>query len=215
MSEAANREMSGQKVPESGSDTAYARDEEMEGRKARFRVEMKTRRSALTSEERTQADEAICKQVCALPAFEEAEAVFAYLSFGAEVETRGIIEQAWRDGKVVALPRCTAPREMRWFRVADFAGLEKSSLGVEEPPIDDALEVEPSEYTRAIALVPGLTFDSAGYRLGYGGGFYDAFLSEFKGTSVGLCRSVQRSENLVDSGVIDTCDRAVDIVVSD
>ena len=198
-----------------GNGDAVMQGNVIDEQKAALRSKMRVLRGAIPEVERMRADKVICEHVCTLPAFEEAEVVFAYLSFGAEVETRDIIEQAWRDGKTVALPRCTAPRKMRWFRVADFAGLEKSSLGVEEPPIDDALEVEPSEYSRAIALVPGLTFDAAGYRLGYGGGFYDAFLSEFKGASVGLCRSVQRSENLVDLGVIDTCDRAVDIVVSD
>ena len=102
---------------------------------------------------------------------------------------------------------------MRWFRVTDFAGLEMSPLGVEEPPIDDELEIDSAECASGIALVPGLTFDAAGYRLGYGGGFYDAFLSGFPGVSVGLCREAQRSEDLTALGVIADCDKAVDAVV--
>ena len=45
----------------------------------------------------------------------------------------------------------------------------------------------------ALALVPGLAFDAAGFRLGYGGGFYDTFLADFPGTTVGLCRTCQLS----------------------
>jgi len=190
-----------------------SRETQFDERKAALRSKMRAVRSAIPSEERERADAVLCEQVCALTAFEDAEVVFAYLSFGTEVETRGIIEQAWRDGKVVALPRCTAPREMRWFRVTDFNGLEKSSLGVEEPALNDELEVRPADCPRAIALVPGLTFDESGYRLGYGGGFYDAFLSQFAGVSVGLCRAAQRSDDLSALGVIDTCDKAVDVVV--
>ena len=139
--------------------------------------------------------------------------VFAYLAFGEEVETRGIIERAWHDGKEVALPRCTGPREMRWFRVADFNDLEKSPIGVEEPRINEQNEVFPRDHARSLAIVPGLTFDNAGYRLGYGGGFYDTFLEKFSGVSVGICRSVQQRDNLSELGVIEAWDKPVDIVV--
>lgn len=205
----------------SDSKLGAAVDEKMPGdgrideNKAALRKEMRALRSSLTPEERSCADGAISDRVCTLPEYERADTLFAYLSFGAEVETRAIIERAWQDGKEVALPRCTAPREMRWFKVTDFDGLEKSPIGVEEPRICDELEIMPADRASSLALVPGLTFDEAGYRLGYGGGFYDAFLSEFPGVSVGLCRAVQRSANLIERGVIDSCDKAVDVVVSD
>ena len=99
--------------------------------KLQLRAELRALRKSLAPEERTRADSAICEQVCALPAYRDATMVFAYLAFGEEVETRGIIERAWHDGKEVALPRCTGPREMRWFRVTDFNDLEKSPIGVE------------------------------------------------------------------------------------
>ena len=182
-------------------------------RKAALRAEMRAVRGAISPAERQRADDAICGKACSLSQFEEAGIVFAYLSFGAEVETRGILEHAWRAGKEVALPRCVAPREMRWFLVSDFEGLERSTLGVEEPPLDTDREVLPCNRPASIALVPGLTFDDAGYRLGYGGGYYDAFLAGFAGVSVGLCREAQRSSDLRALGVIDSCDRAVDVVV--
>ena len=190
----------------------FVQDEGIEERKAQLRAEMRTLRSSLSPEERNRADSAICEQVCSLPQFKEAHTVFAYLAFGTEVETRGIMERAWSDAKSVVLPRCVAPRQMRWFRVTNLEGLERSRFGVDEPRIDEAAEVMPAECADGIALVPGLTFDAQGYRLGYGGGFYDAFLADFPGTSVGLCRSAQRSESLVGLGIIDTCDRPVNMV---
>lgn len=56
-----------------------------------------------------------------------------------------------------------------------------------------AREVFPAVLPLALALVPGLAFDAVGFRLGYGGGFYDTFLADFPGTTVGLCRTCQLS----------------------
>ena len=74
--------------------------------------------------------------------------------------------------------------------------LERSSFGVEEPPADPAREVTPRDFHTPVALVPGLAFDREGYRLGYGGGFYDTFLPTFPGTSMGLCRAAQLADHL-------------------
>lgn len=99
--------------------------------------------------------------------------------------------------KVVALPRVVpGTRAMRWFSVDSLEGLERSPFGVEEPPADAAREVFPAVLPLALALVPGLAFDAAGFRLGYGGGFYDTFLPTFPGTSMGLCRAAQLADHL-------------------
>ena len=185
----------------------------MNDMKAQLRERLKGARDAMPAAEREAADTAIRDRVLALPEFHEADAVLTYLSFGSEVDTRGIIEEAWGLGKTVALPRCTAPHEMRWFRVASFDGLERSKFGVEEPPLDPATEFHPESAARAIALVPGLAFDAEGYRLGYGGGYYDAFLATFTGTSIGLCRPEQRLESLAAAGALDPHDRPVDVLV--
>ena len=63
-----------------------------------------------------------------------------------------------------------------------------------------------------MALVPGLEFDRQGYRLGYGGGFYDTFLSAFPGVSVGLCRSKFLQDDPIDR---DVHDLSVGIIVTD
>lgn len=67
---------------------------------------------------------------------------------------------------------------------------------------------------RALALVPGLAFDQEGYRLGYGGGFYDAFLSTFPGVSLGLCRKVALLPSLAACGVRAPHDVPVTAVIS-
>ena len=199
--------------------------------KAELRRTYRELRASMGEEARVAADAAIARRVMDLPAFQDADIVFTYLSFGEEVDTRALIEEAWRLGKTVALPRVTGMREMRWFAVEGFDGLETSRYGIDEPPMDETREVLPrgrrdgdddgdgggagsgassDGRPRAIAIVPALTFDPQGYRIGYGGGFYDAFLGDFVGTSIGLCRARQMSREPLPH---DAHDVPVDLVV--
>ena len=163
-------------------------------------------------------DEKIECSVCALPEFRGADVVFTYLSFGSEVPTRSIIEAAWKAGKTVALPRCgERPREMSWHRIRSFAGLERSAIGVEEPACSRETRIDPFHdgSRHAIALVPGLCFDERGFRLGYGGGYYDAFLRDFGGITVGLCREPHMQQSLDDLQALEPHDLPVQIVVTE
>lgn len=182
-------------------------------RKKAARQHFRAVRKSISPEERARIDRAIVEWVMALPEFVACDVLLPYLSFGAEVETRDLIRGAWKAEKVVALPWCVpGTREMRWFRVSSLDNLVKSSFGVEEPVPDAASELDPSGESRILAVVPGLTFDVRGHRLGYGGGFYDAFLSSFAGVSVGLCRSAQLSHEVAG---IEDHDQAVDIVATE
>lgn len=186
--------------------------------KKQMRARMRELREALGKDARAAADAAIAAQVRAHPAYAQAKAVFTYLSVGSEVDTRAIILDAWAAGKLVVVPRVVpGTRTMEWYAIDGFEGLLTTKMGVEEPIPDPARLVMPpggesavsgavvpdsessaahqaGEGVAAVALVPGFTFDAQGYRLGYGGGFYDVFLPAFGGVSLGLCRKAQFSE---------------------
>lgn len=186
-------------------------------RKRKLRRDLKRLRAELGFDVRSAADEGIASRLFALEEFQQANVVLTYLAMGAEVETRQIIRHAWELGKTVALPRCVkGTRLMEWFRVDDLDGLVKSSFGVEEPPRDPQrmLDVSGALGKSVVALVPALAFDRSGYRLGYGGGFYDTFLADFPGNSVGLCREEQLVDDLSVWGVLDAHDISVNVVVS-
>lgn len=182
--------------------------------KKRLRVRMSGIREMLGPEGRAKADAAITDNVLAHPAYQAADFVFTYLSVGSEVDTRSIIRDAWSKGKTVACPRCVPGTNlMEWYRIDDFDNLERGSRGLEEPAADPTkrMEVPPvGSDVSAVALVPGYTFDRRGYRLGYGGGFYDVFLPTFGGTSLGLCRQAQFSEEPLD---VDEHDVPVDFCI--
>ena len=191
-------------------------NERVDERKRELRKHFRKVRKDLGEQGRAEIDAGIEAQLKALPEFAQAEVLLAYLDFGPEVRTRGIIQAAWDAGKVVALPWCVpGTHEMRWFRITSFDNLVRSKLGVEEPVPSSETEQLLGTGERMLALVPGLTFDAAGYRLGYGGGFYDTFLAKFDGVSVGLVREAQVSEDLRAEGIIDAHDLPAQIVVSE
>ena len=185
-------------------------------RKRALRTELKARRAALDPYARERADASIARNVRSTCAWQAARTVFAYLSFGTEVDTRWLVQAAWGADKVVALPWCVPhTRHMRWFIVDSLDGLVRSALGVEEPVPDPQRELQPTGMTDAVALVPGLAFDRQGFRLGYGGGFYDGFLTGFRGTTLGLCRKGFLVDDLGACGVLESHDCSVGMVVTE
>lgn len=180
--------------------------------KQHLRKQFAKARTSLSADERRIADGGIADNLFATPQFQEADAIFTYLSVGEEVDTRHIIEHAWSLGKTVAVPRCIkGSRNMAWHTIESFDNLVKSSFGIEEPA-EDAPAINPAQIGNAIALVPGFAFDDQGYRIGYGGGFYDVFLEQFAGTSIGLCRARFMNEKPLPH---EEHDLAVDLVLTE
>lgn len=165
-------------------------------------------RERLGASYRTEADADIFRVVTKSAPFREAPLVLAYVSVGAEVDTRAIIACSLNAGKVVAAPRCVrGTKTMAWHRIASLDDVRPGFCGLDEPADDDATLLNPARVpASSLALVPGLLFDDAGYRLGYGGGYYDRFLAEFPGVSAGLARERQRVESLEALGARDTFD---------
>lgn len=184
--------------------------------KQTLRTQLLAARRGLGPSMRAQTDAGVRDRVLALPEWQAAPVVLAYLSVREEVDTRTLVAAALAAGKVVAAPRVTGPRELAWYAIEPGEEFERSRMGIDEPyPCEERLVDVAALGSDALALVPGLTFDVHGYRLGYGGGFYDAFLRGFGGVSVGLAREASLVESLDALGVLETHDRPVDIVVTE
>lgn len=184
--------------------------------KKALRARLKAERRELDPVVLATADAAIAARVRALPEWEAAPVVLAYLSMAEEVDTRGLVRAAWAAGKRVAAPRVVGERAMEWHWIEPGSALETSPYGIEEPLAGPGTLVDATELpATSLALVPGLAFDAGGHRLGYGGGFYDAFLGGFTGASVGLCRDASFLESLAALGCLEPHDLAVSFVVTD
>ena len=98
-----------------------------------------------------------------------------FLSFGSEVQTDGIIRWGRENGKRIVVPRCCPEgRRLTPCLIEEFAELETGSYGIREPKAELARPVPAGEIDAV--LIPAVAFDRRGYRIGYGGGYYDRFL---------------------------------------
>ena len=145
--------------------------------KSELRKQVLQEMKALSREQKQFIDQALTEQLLQHPFYQEAEVIATYLSFSHEFQTQELIEQALKDGKKVLIPK-TYPKGRMDFVVYDPQQLVKTSFGLLEPQGD--LEVVDASQIDLIH-VPGLAFTTEGYRIGYGGGYYDRYLEHFSG----------------------------------
>jgi 5-formyltetrahydrofolate cyclo-ligase len=146
----------------------------------------------MTPEQIQQKSAAMASDFFATEEYRNARSIYGYLPYNQEVRTVPILEQALRDGKRVAVPKCYGD-EMRFIWMKDLSAVEKGYAGIPEPiaggPVADDEE--------ALVLMPGLAFDREGHWIGYGGGFYDKFLArETNHPKVALCYDFQVLDHL-------------------
>ncbi|HZJ78646.1 MAG TPA: 5-formyltetrahydrofolate cyclo-ligase [Clostridia bacterium] len=153
-----------------------------------LRKKFKEIRAAYSLEKKGKLDNKITNRLLNTWRYREAEIVFCYVSFGIEVDTRKIIETSFQQNKTVAVPKCVeGTREIEFYKINSIDELEPGTFGVLEPK--DLQERKITDFSQGLCIVPALGFDVKGYRLGFGKGYYDRFLSKFSATAVGLCYS--------------------------
>ena len=166
-------------------------------------------------EERARVGKLLCERLIASEAFRNARTVLCYAPVRGELDVLPIARQALALGKRVALPISNVDTLTLSFRaITTLDDLVEGAYRIPEPPKDAPLITnlsELSEKTDTLCIVPALAFDRSGYRLGYGKGYYDRFLADFGGSSVGLCAR----PFLVDRLVRDPRDQAVDVLLTD
>ena len=148
--------------------------------KAELRKKILQEMKAIPREQKQFIDQALTERLLHHPFYQEARVIASYLSFPHEFQTQELIEQALKDGKKVLIPK-TYPKGRMDFVVYDPQQLVKTSFGLLEPQGD--LEVVDASQIDLIH-VPGLAFTTEGYRIGYGGGYYDRYLKHFSGNTL-------------------------------
>lgn len=156
--------------------------------KMRLRAQFRAIRETMEPSVREEADRRIAEIVRKLWQYRISRQILVYVSTPIEVDTHRIITQALVDGKRVAVPRCVPDtRNMEFYYIESMDDLSPGSFGVLEPQADPERLV--SDFSHTMCLIPAFSYDYSGYRLGYGKGYYDRFLSGFEGHMVGLCYS--------------------------
>ena len=182
---------------------------DIRGYKQDLRARSKERRRNMKSEEKQLLDKAVADNVRRLKEYRPANTILIYMSTPIEVDTIGIIKNAWADGKRVAVPRCIPDtRDMEFHYIDNLESLSVGSFSVLEP--DESLPTV-TDFSGCLMIVPGMHFDMKGYRIGYGKGYYDRYMVRFTGISAGICYSGELKPFLYHGRY----DRHVDIVVTD
>ena len=155
--------------------------------KKELRRTIRERKRAMTEEEIVSRSEKLGVLFAQSEAYKNAKTIYGYLPYNQEVRTVPMLEQALKDGKKVAVPKVYGD-EMKFLYLDDLSKVSKGYAGIPEPIADEPV----ADDETALVLMPGLAFDPAGHRIGYGGGFYDKFLAaEPNHPTLALCYEFQ------------------------
>ena len=179
--------------------------------KQRLREERLAAREALSEQERSVLDNRITQKLLATSEYAEATTVLTYVSVSSEVSTRMFIECALRDGKTVAVPRCLPGHCLEFVAIASLEQLVAAPFNLLEPA-KELPAVTEDQKNNSICIVPALLVDTKGYRLGYGAGFYDRFLSTYPGKKICLAYQQNLSRTMLPHTAFDV---AVDVVITE
>lgn len=175
-----------------------------------LRKVMLQKRKTLSDSEIAVKNSAITEKLLELEKVQSAELILPFVSARGEVGTREFISKCLEAGKTVAVPRCIDGSNMEFCVIHTFDDLEKGMYGIDEPKQHCEI-IKAENAQNSVLIVPGLCFSYDGYRLGYGKGYYDRFISRYKGYTVGVCYS----EFMTDDIPVDEYDRCVDIVITE
>ena len=173
--------------------------------KKELRRQIREKKRAMTEAQIVAASERLGELFLNCPEYQAAKTIYGYLPYNQEVRTVPMLEQAMKDGKRVAVPKCYGD-QMRFIYMEDLSLVENGYANIPEPIADEPVADDPT----ALMLMPGLAFTEEGNRMGYGGGFYDKFLAaEPDHPTVALCYDFQ----MVDYIPTDDYDIPVDRVL--
>lgn len=144
------------------------------------------KRNALSLDYCNNADQNIFDKLINQSDYRTSDLILVYVSVGSEIDTSGIIDYSFKTGKRVAVPYCKKGR-MDFYEIKSTDDLVSEQFGIPTVKTDGRTPVMITDST--LCIVPALCIDSLGNRLGYGGGYYDRFLSENAVRHICLVRS--------------------------
>lgn len=178
--------------------------------KAGQRKEMTNLLKKMDAEEHRSKSDRIIDLLLGDPAFQSAVVVGTTISAFPEVDTRKLLEKCWMAGKKTAVPKCDPVSRAMTFRLVDNPDqLETVYMKLKEPIVAETKEVGPDEID--LLVVPGVVYSTDGYRIGFGGGYYDRYLTRYDGPTLSLAFACQ----LVDEVPVEAHDLPVDRICTE
>ena len=138
--------------------------------------------------DREQKTDTIVERVINCSIFKDSAEIFLYFPSGSEVSTLKIFDVAVKSSKKTAFPKCIDSNgRMEFYYVRSIEEMSEGMYGIYEPDTSVCPRAVPS--AESLIIVPALAFDTRGYRLGYGKGYYDRYLTEDLCSSIGIAYS--------------------------
>ena len=176
--------------------------------KKTLRNELKVRRKFDNPESKAFADGKIVSVFLASEQYHESSSLLIYVSVGDEIDTYGIISRVFADNKSVAVPYCKG-KTMEFYEIASLNELIPGAYGIPSVDTENKEPFIPNDGT--LCIVPALAFDRSGGRIGYGGGFYDRYLSRYSVSTLGLCYE----KCLLESIPLEEHDVRIDCIITE
>ena len=167
----------------------------------------RNKRNSLDPDLKRSLDNSICASICGLIEYRNSNRILVYSPIRNEINLNGLWDNIVADGKSTLFPRCFG-KEMLFADIS-VKQLVRGNFGIMEPPIEAEYV---TDFTSSdVCILPCLAVDRSGYRLGYGGGFYDRFLVDFPGVKI----AAVYSDFVVDSVFLESFDIPADIIVTE
>ena len=153
--------------------------------KQRLRGVLRAEIQQLGAKYKASSSAVICSHVLGMPEYREASTVFCFVGRDFEIDTTALLQDVLDSGKRLCVPLCVSKGIMELREINSLSQLIPGVCGILEPP-HDAPTVAVDDVD--LSIIPCLTCDHGGRRLGFGGGYYDRFLSSYRAAAVLLCR---------------------------
>ena len=187
---------------------------EIRNAKNAIREKHKKIRGAITPDKKREFDNKICNRIMSLVSYRFADVILLYAPVNSEIDILPIAGAALATGKKLAFPRCIpGTSEMEFHYISSLDELTPGTLNIPEPdvsaPVFKASDI--TDKNKCLCIIPALAFDKRGYRIGYGKGYYDRYLSHFECIRAGVIYNELFTEHLPNGRF----DLKVDFIVSE
>ncbi|MCA9766673.1 MAG: 5-formyltetrahydrofolate cyclo-ligase [Carnobacterium sp.] len=162
---------------------------------------------SLNGEQKEKQEEILMKTLFGTSEWKRANVIALTLAQKLELDTNKIIEKAWSEDKIVVIPRTKKDRKMDFVIYKKDTPIEVSSFGLREPA-RHLIAIQKSDID--LIIVPGVAFCETGFRIGFGGGYYDRFLTDYEGETVSLVLNEQQ----VEPFKVDSFDIPVNLLIT-
>lgn len=163
--------------------------------KIKLRKKMVEKLKSNSKEKKQKIEQSLVEHVIHSNLWNEAKTIGLTISKDFEWNTESLIRIAWEQGKTVAVPKCfPKSKKLVFYKMESYKQLENVYHDLWEPDPKKTIKIK--SLSIDLLIVPGLLFDKFGFRIGFGGGYYDRFLTQFPNQTLSLTSRQQLCDEL-------------------